>query len=110
MNVNPGELRHLIEFVTETDGYDGEGFPIKQEALIFSCQAKVSNTSGTEQIKSGTELAEVKTRFLIRYPISTLKEDYQIKFNGNYYDIKYMNDYEFKKEYMEIWAELQKQV
>ena len=110
MNVNPGELRHRIEFVTETDGYDSDGIPIKQETLIFSCQAKVSNTSGTEQIKSGAEITEVKTRFLIRYPISTLKEDYQIKFNDNYYDIKYMNDYEFKKEYMEIWAELQKQV
>lgn len=109
MNVNPGELRHRISFVTETNGYDDNGFPIQEEVVKYSCYARVTNTSGTEQIKSGVELAEVKTRFLIRYT-DKIQEDYQIKFNDNYYDIKYINDYQFKHEYKEVWAELQKQV
>lgn len=109
MNVNPGELRQRITFVTVINGTDDDGFPVKEETEKYSCQAKVTNTSGTEQIKSGTDLVEVKTRFLIRYT-DKINEDMEIKFNSNYYDIKYINDYEFKHEYKEVWAELQKQV
>ena len=109
MNGNPGELRHRIEFVTRISGTNENGFPVEEETSEFSCYAKVHNTSGTEQIKSGTDLVETKTRFLIRYT-DEINEDMFIKFNGDYYDIKYINDYEFKHEYKEVWAQLQKQV
>jgi SPP1 family predicted phage head-tail adaptor len=109
MNVNPGEFRQRIKFVKVEDGYDENGFPIKVEATIYECQAKVTNTSGTEKIKSGAEVTDVNTRFLMRYT-NLINADLMIKFNSNYYDITYINDYEFKHEYTEVFANLQKQV
>ena len=109
MNINPGDLRHQVKFVTTINGTDADGMPIQKETTIYTCQAQVTNTSGTEQIKSGAEITEVKTRFLIRYT-SLINADQKIKFNSDYYDIKYINDYEFKHEYKEVWTELQKQV
>lgn len=109
MNVNPGELKQRIKFVKVVNGYDTQGFPVKVDTTIYECQAKVTNTSGTERIKSGAELSNVNTRFLIRYT-SLVNTDMQVKFNNNYYDIKFINDYEFKHEYIEVWADLEKQV
>lgn len=109
MNVNPGELRHRIKFVTVVSGFDNDGFPISGETTIYECQAKITNTSGTEKIKSGTEMTDTNTRFLIRYT-SLINEDMQIKFGSNYYDIQFINDYEMKHEYKEVWAIMSKQV
>lgn len=109
MNVNPGELRQRIKFVTVINGTDDDGFPIHQETTIYECQARVSNTSGTEKIKSGAEVVDANTRFLIRYT-NLINEEQQIKFNGNYYNISYINDYNFSHEYLEVFADLSKQV
>ena len=109
MNVNPGELRHKIQFVTVIDGTDTDGFPIHDEDVIYSCNAKITNTSGMEKIKSGTEITDKNTRFLIRYT-SVINEDMQIKFGSNYYDIQFIQNYEEKKEYVEVWTIMTKQV
>ena len=109
MNVNPGEFRHRIKFVKTEEGTNSNGFPISEETEICQCQAKISNLSGTEKIKSGAEIFDVNTRFLIRYN-SLINEDMEIVFNNNYYDIQFINDYEFKHEYMEVWAILNKKV
>lgn len=109
MNVNPGELRQRIKFVKVINGIDSEGFPITSDITIYECQAKVTSLSGTEKIKSGAELSSVNTRFLIRYT-TLINTDLQIKFNNDYYNISFINDYEFKHEYIEVWADLEKQV
>lgn len=109
MNVNPGELRQRIKFVKVINGTDTDGFPIHSESEIYECQAKITQLSGTEKVKSGAEIASTNTRFLIRYT-SLINEDMQIKFGSLYYDIKFINDYEFKHEYTEVWGELDKQV
>lgn len=109
MNVNPGEFRKRIKFVTVVDGTDADGFPIKTETTIYECQAKVTNTSGTEKIKSGAEVTDVNTRFLMRYT-NLINADHMIKFNNDYYNITYINDYEFKHEYVEVYADLAKKV
>ena len=46
------------------------------------------------------------TRFLMRSPKSEISEDMYIKFNGNIYNIVYINDYGYDKKYTEIVAEL----
>lgn len=109
MNVNPGELRHRVKFVKVINGTDAEGFPIRSESTIYECQAKITQMSGTEKIKSGAEVASSNTRFLIRYT-NLINEDLMIKVGSLYYDIKFINDYEFKHEYIEVWTELEKQV
>lgn len=76
MYVDPGELNKRIQIVQKMSGeqYDDEGLPIKREMLIRTCWAKVTNTSGKELVKAGSELSEARKRFLVRYtftPITT---------------------------------------
>jgi len=110
MNVNPGELSKRIKIVSVVSGVDSDGFPIASETIIHECWAKAGNTSGTELIKAGAEFVEAKTRFLIRYTSKTINEDMQVIFNGDYYNIRYVNNYEYSNEYIEIFGTLRKLV
>lgn len=76
MYVDPGDLNKRIQIVQKLSGeeYDDEGLPIKSERIVRTCWAKVTNTSGSELIKAGSEFSEAKKRFLVRYtstPITT---------------------------------------
>lgn len=111
MNVNPGELSKRIKIVSVVFGVDSDGFPIiVSETIIHECWAKAGNTSGTELIKAGAEFVEAKTRFLIRYTSKTINEDMQVIFNGDYYNISYVNNYEYSNDYIEIFGTLRKLV
>jgi SPP1 family predicted phage head-tail adaptor len=107
MNVNIGELNKRIKIVSVESGEkDEDGFPINQiEKTIYECWAKVTQTSGTELIKANAEFTDVSTRFLIRYTPKEINEDMQILFQGKYYDIVYINNYEFSNEFIEILTE-----
>lgn len=76
MYVDPGELNKRIQIVQKLSGeeYDDEGLPVKEERIVRTCWAKVTDTSGSELVKAGSEFAEAKKRFLVRYtstPITT---------------------------------------
>lgn len=76
MYVDPGELNKRIQIIQKLSGeeYDDEGLPVKEERIVRTCWAKVANTSGSELVKAGSEFAEAKKRFLVRYtstPITT---------------------------------------
>ena len=68
MYVDPGDLNKRIQIVSLSDGetYDDEGHKVKDEIIVRTCWAKVSNTSGTELITADAELSDEKKRFLIR--------------------------------------------
>lgn len=109
MNVNPGELNKRIEFYAKSATTDGDGFYSDTETLYYSCFAKFSRTSGTEMMKAGADMSEVNARFLIRYPkTKTIIESLVLKYNGNTYEIVFVNDYEDKHEYIEIFTKLVK--
>ncbi len=103
MQINPGELNKKIAIYSKAGGKDGDGFPSGSETLVLSCYAKVTRTSGTEVIKAGTDLADVKTRFLIRFPKPEITRKMIVRY-GVDYEIEYANDYEDAHEYMEIIA------
>jgi SPP1 family predicted phage head-tail adaptor len=103
MNVNPGELNKKIEIYTQST----DVFHAVTETLYCSCAAKFSRTSGAEVIKSGANLADINVRFLIRYPVTkTIDRTMIVKYSGAKYQIEYVNDYEDKHEYVEIFARL----
>lgn len=107
MEVNPGVLSKKIQIYRKTSsGEDEEGYPLEDgEEIVRNCYAAFSRTSGTVLAKSGTELSEVKCRFLVRYsPKSIINETMYIRYNGHVYEILYVNDYEDKHEYIEIWC------
>lgn len=106
MQINPGVLNKKIQIVEYVTRKDEDGFEIKEEYIILKTWAQISNTSGTEIQRSNSDFAEVKTRFLIRTPKVNLKNNMVIKFCGDTYEIVYINDYNYDKEYTEIMTEL----
>jgi len=104
--VNAGNLNKKIEIIEFKESKDKDGFPVKNEVLVLKAWAQVTNISGTELIKSNSDFAKIKTRFLIRTPNKVIEKDMFIKFSGNFYNITYVNNYSFKDQYTEIIAEL----
>jgi len=104
MQINAGVFNKKIQIIKYLITKDVDGFEIKTEELIFETYAQVSNTSGTEIQKSNSDFSQVKTRFFIRTPNTTItiENNYKIKFNNNIYEIVYVNDYSFDKKYTEI--------
>jgi SPP1 family predicted phage head-tail adaptor len=104
--VNAGNFNKKIEVIEFKETKDKDGFPIKNEVLVLKTWAQITNVSGTELIKSNSDFAQIKTRFLVRTPKKTIKKDMFIKFRNNFYNITYVNNYCFKDQYTEIIAEL----
>lgn len=102
MDINIGELNKKIQIIVKTGTRDESGFETYTDIIVLKTWAKVSNTSGTEQIKSGADFSIVNTRFLIRTPKTAITNDMVIKFRNEKYEIIYINDYEYNKEFTEI--------
>jgi SPP1 family predicted phage head-tail adaptor len=103
MQINPGELNKKISIYSKSNGIDSGGFPTNTETLVLSCWAKITRTSGTEIIKANADFADVKIRFLIRYPKAAITREMIVRY-GVDYEIEYVNDYGDAHEYVEIVA------
>ena len=112
MYVDPGDLNKKIQIIQKSDGetYDDEGHLVENEVLVRDCWAKVSNTSGTEMLKAGTEFADAKKRFLIRYTATEITTAMVVRYKGLDHNILYINPYGDNKEYLELWTDLKEQV
>ena len=102
MNVNIGELNKKIKIVSKNSIKDESGFKSYDDKTILTTWAKVSNISGTETIKSGADFSVINTRFFIRTPRVSITEDMLVVFRTERYEIKYINDYEYNKQFTEI--------
>lgn len=139
MNIDPGELNKRIQIVQKMDGesYDDEGLPVRKERVIRTCWAKVTNTSGTELVRAGSEFAEAKKRFLVRYTPTPITTAMVVRYRSEAGDpplldlmsekvsdsdggiittggrpgdhkILYVNPYGDSREYLEIWTEMER--
>ena len=106
MVINPGNFDKRIKIIKYEIKKDSDGFEEKIENVVSITWAQVTNISGTEILCSNSDFSEVKTRFLMRTPKIKLDKDMVIKFDGNAYNIAYINDYGYDKKYTEIIAEL----
>ena len=106
MVINPGNFDKKIAVIKFESRKDSDGFEEKSEVVVLLTWAQVTNISGTEVLRSNSDFSEVKTRFLMRTPKIELDKDMVIKFDGNAYNIAYINDYGYDKKYTEIIAEL----
>lgn len=106
MQINPGIFDKRIKIVKYELIKDEDGFNSKKEVKVLKAWAKVTNMSGTEIMRSSSDFAEVKTRFLIRTPKINLDKDMEIIFQNKNYEIVYINDYSYDKKYAEIMAKL----
>lgn len=106
MNVNPGELNKKIEIVLIEKNKNVSGFKEeKKETVVRKPYAKVTKPSIRETLLSGSEMAVVKCRFLVRYTDVQITNKMFIKYKGLYHHIEYVNDYEDAHEYIEIMTE-----
>lgn len=107
MEVDSGKLNKRIYIYKEKDETDEQGFKNKIEVLYAKTWASVNSVSGTEIIKSNTDFEKAKKRFLVRYDNKSknISHDMYIKFNGNRYDVIYVNNYNESNEYIEIITE-----
>ena len=106
MQTNAGVFNKKIQVIRYEITKDSDGFETKTEITVLNTWAQVTNISGTELLRSNSDFAEVKTRFLMRTAKTILDKDMYIKFNGDIYNIVYINDYSYDKKYTEIIAEL----
>ena len=102
-----GKLDKKIQIIRLVEGgRDAEGFEIPpSEEIVRQPWAQVSQTSGSEQLKSGAAFLMDKKRFLIRYSNRPINEDMFIRYAGRDYDINLINTYGDNHEYTEIWCE-----
>ena len=105
--MNIAKLDKRIQIVKQVSGgVDAEGFDSEEtEELVWECWAQVSETSGSELIKSGAEFSQTKKRFLIRYSSVPINTDMLIRYGGEDYNIVLINTYGDNHEYTEIWTE-----
>ena len=106
MVINPGNFDKKIAVIKFESRKDSDGFEKKSEVVVLLTWAQVTNISGTEVLRSNSDFSEVKTRFLMRTPKIKFDKDMVIKFDGNTYNIAYINDYGYNKKYTEIIADL----
>jgi len=114
MDVNIGELNKRISIGKMVATTNDNGYEVKQWQDYLSCWSKISNVSGTEVFKSGRDFSQTMTRFLIRYRSDkVIDTTMQIKFGKRivdgvavdvFYNIKYVNNYNFSNEFIEIQA------
>lgn len=106
MQVDAGELRHRIRIYEKSPAADSDGYSAQTLKLVRSCMAKFSRQSGTESQRAGADMADVKARFLVRWSRVKIDRKMIVRYAGTDYEIEFVNDYEDKHEYLEIWCKL----
>ena len=102
---NAGELNARIEIlaleVQETEnGCDGE----EREIVQHRCFAKVTEQSGTEMLRAGSDFSSAKVRFLIRWTPKPIDRKMTVRWEGRIYEIEYVNHYGASRQWIEIWC------
>lgn len=103
--INPGRLNQRIKIYKTGTGYDDYGEPLDDKIDIHECWASVRNKSGKEQFQTNTPYAKTITSFLIRYTKKAIDTTMKIEFQGEEYNIIYVDNFNFSNEWIEITAE-----
>lgn len=106
--MNPGKLNKKINILKSVSGFDDYGEPLDTTEQVHRCWASVKNKSGKEQFESVTPYSTTVTSFLIRHSKKIIDTSMTIEFEGNKYNIIYIDNYNFSNKWVEITAELVK--
>ena len=101
--MNIGEFRHRIKILKEEVVEDDIGNQYKETVEIASLWAKVSNLHGREYFAAAYIQLEKMLVFTTRYK-EGLDETMRIRFQGNDYDIQFIDNIKYRNEYLEIKA------
>lgn len=103
MTMNIGDLKHRITFKTYTSIENDMGDAISSWIDYKTVWASVTNLHGRELFQAMQVQAEYTVKFTIRY-CKNINENMRIVFNGQEYNITFVDDIKYKHTYMEIQA------
>ena len=109
MDVNAGKLNKRVEIVRISTSPDADGYAAHTETVIRRPWAQFSRVSGSEALRQGADMGDVKVRFLIRSghtAHTAISRKDRVRYNGADYEIEYVNDYGDSGEYTELIARL----
>lgn len=112
MNIDAGELRHTITFLTDAGKRDAEGYRVRELAEdlspVCTCRAKWRRDSGREVAdRDGDYGVEVGT-FTIRYR-AELNRKMLIRFQDRLYEIEDIDNYDGYSRWLKIRVKRKKQ-
>ena len=108
MRLNPGKLKHRIQIVRVKQTQNENGYWTNSvDEPVHSCWAQFSRTSGKEVRQNDADYSEIIVRFLIRWTRNELSRKMVVLYNGERYEIQYLNNYGDSNDYIEIVAKLQ---
>ena len=104
MNVDTSRLNQKLQIVRVQVTRDADGYEQRTETVIRSPWGQFSQPSGTEILRSGAEFAEVKGRFLIRWTATEISRRDLVRYQGQDWEIEYINPYGGSREFVELWC------
>ena len=106
MDENAGKLNKRAEIVRNSTSPDADGYAAPTETVIRRPWAQFSRTSGSDALRQGADMGDVKVRFLIRSGHTDISRKDLVRYNGADYEIEHVNDYGDSGEYTELIARL----
>lgn len=106
MDVNAGKLDKRVEIVRISTAADSDGYITRAETVLRRPWAQFSRTSGTEALRQGADMGDVKARFLIRAGRVSISRKDLVRYRGQDYEIEYVNEYGDGGEYTELMTRL----
>lgn len=101
--MNIGEFRHRIRLLKLEFIQNDIGVYIEEWVEVANLWARVSNLYGKEYFAAASIQLEKMLIFTTRYK-EGLDENMGIRFQGNTYDIKFVDNIKYKNKYLEIKA------
>ena len=106
-SMSAGEFRHKITILRPTIGKDEDNIPVEKLEELFTTKAKITNVRGNElRIGEGTAYKQEKrVHFRVMRNIS-IKQNDVVLFNGEKYNITYVNNIEEMNRFYELKMEI----
>ena len=91
--IDAGKYNRKITIINEVKAKDSDGFFDDTPEVVLSVWAQVKTTKGMTLIANGSDFEKALTRFVIRYPQTTvINRKMFVLFNGKKYSIQYINN------------------
>jgi len=97
----PGMLRHTVTIQRKQTAPDGAGGFSVQWVDLHTIKAHMRAVSGNERLQFERLQANVRVRMICRY-LADIREADRVIFEGKAHQIRYIDDVEYRKRWLEI--------
>lgn len=105
--INAGDFRHKITLLRPTISKNEDNIPVEKLEELFTTKAKITNVRGSEAQMAQGDIYKQEKRVYFRVIRSKpIFQNDVILFNGQKYNITYVNNIEERNVYYELKMEL----